>query len=68
MIKKGGNPSPVQVRQGTKGFNVWVYNRSTFGADGIIRHHYKTLTARGKYYSRDVANEVGWHYINTQTV
>jgi len=66
MIKKGGNPSPVQVNLGTKGYNVWVYKNSTMHPDGVIRHHYKTLTAKGKYYDRATATEVGWHYINQQ--
>tara|TARA_Y100000992_G_scaffold72292_1_gene45411 strand:+ start:786 stop:1004 length:219 start_codon:yes stop_codon:yes gene_type:complete len=67
MIKKGGNPSPVQVCKGLKGFNVWVYKSSKMHPDGIIRHHYKTLTAKGKYFRKRDAHSVGWDYINSQT-
>lgn len=67
MIKKGGCPSPVQVNKGMKGYNVWVYKNSQMGKDGVIRHHYKTLTAKGKYYRRDDAYCVGWDYITYQS-
>jgi len=67
MIKKGGCPSPVQVNKGLKGYNVWVYKNSQMGRDGVIRHHYKTLTAKGKYYRRDDAYCVGWDYITYQS-
>ena len=55
MIKKGGNPSPVQVCEGLKGYNVWVYSKSTIGPDGVVYHHYKSD-----------AYAVGWDYINSR--
>ena len=67
MIKKGGNPSPVQVRKGLKGYNVWVYKSSKMHTDGVIRHHYKILTAKGKYYRKCDAYSVGWDYIDSRT-
>ena len=65
MVKKGGNPSPVQVCKGLKGFNVWVYKNSETHPDGVIRHHYQTLTAKGKYFRKCDAHSVGWDYINS---
>jgi len=66
MIKKGGNPSPVQVSEGLKGYNVWVYSKSKIGDDGVVRHHYKTLTAKGKYHYESDAYAVGWDYIDSR--
>ena len=66
MVKKGGNPSPVQVCEGLKGYNVWVYNNSETHPDGVIRPHYTPLTARGNYFRKCDASSVGWDYINSQ--
>ena len=67
MIKKGGNPAPFKVNKGMKGYNVWVYKKSETHPDGIIRHHYKSLTTKGKFFSREDATAVAWHYIETHS-
>jgi hypothetical protein len=50
-----------------KGYNVWVYKNSTIPSDGIIRHHYKCLTIKGKFFSRKDATEVAWDYIENHS-
>jgi len=67
MIIKGGNPSPIKVNKGKHGYNVWVYKNSKMHPDGVIRHHYKTLTTHGKFFSREDATAVGWHYVETHS-
>ena len=68
MIIKGNNPAPYKVNKGMKGYNVWVYKNSTqVHPDGIIRHHYKSLTIKGKYHSRRDATEVAWDYIENHS-
>ena len=67
MIIKGGNPAPFKVNKGMKGFNVWVYVRSETHPDGVIRHRYKSLTTKGKYFSHQDATEVAWHYIENHS-
>jgi len=67
MIIKGNNPSPVKVNKGMKGYNVWVYKNSTIPSDGIIRHHYKSLTIKGKFFSRKDATDVAWDYIENNS-
>ena len=68
MIIKGNNPAPFKVNKGMKGYNVWVYKNSTqVHPDGIIRHHYKSLTIKGKYHSRRDATEVAWDYIENHS-
>jgi hypothetical protein len=67
MIRKGGNPCPVKVNKGMKGYNVWVYKTSYMHDDGVIRHQYKSLTTKGKFHSREDALAVGWHYVNSVT-
>jgi hypothetical protein len=54
-----------QLHTHTKHFNVWVYKSSKKHPDGVIRHHYKTLTAKGKYFRKCDAHSVGWDYINS---
>ena len=67
MIIKGNNPAPFKVNKGMKGYNVWVYKNSTIPSDGIIRHHYKSLTIKGKYHSRRDATAVAWDYIENNS-
>ena len=68
MIIKGNNAVPFKVNKGMKGYNVWVYkNSSEVHPDGIIRHHYKSLTIKGKFFSRKDATEVAWDYIENNS-
>ena len=67
MIIKGINAVPFKVNKGMKGYNVWVYKNSTIPSDGIIRHHYKSLTIHGKYHSRRDATAVAWDYIENNS-
>jgi hypothetical protein len=67
MIIKGGTPSPVKVNKGKNGYNVWVYKNSETHPDGVQRHHYKSLTTKGKFFSHDDALAVGWDYVENQS-
>ena len=67
MIIKGNNAVPFKVNKGMKGYNVWVYKNSIIPSDGIIHHHYKSLTIKGKYHSRKDATEVAWDYIENNS-
>ena len=67
MIIKGNNPAPFKVNKGMKGYNVWVYKSSETHPDGVIRHHYKCLTTKGKFFSHEDATAVAWHYIETNS-
>ena len=64
MIKKGGNPSPVQINLGKYDYNVWVYSASIMGDDNIIRHKFKKFMT--KYSNYEDAFNAGWYYVNSR--
>ena len=57
-------PVPVLVREHKYGYNVWVYEETTYHTDNGFRHHYKMLKRCASYVSYDDAYEDGLKYIN----
>lgn len=63
MIKKG-SISPVIVKKGKYGYNVWIFDKTTVGRDNEPRHHFKMMNRYESYVSRDDAVREGWQYVN----
>jgi hypothetical protein len=64
MIAKTDSISPVIVRKGKYGYNIWIYEETTYHTNGGSRHHYKMMNRYSSYVSYDDAYDDGWKYIN----
>jgi hypothetical protein len=63
MIKKG-SVSPVQVRKGKYGYNVWIFDKTTVNRGQEPRHHFKMMNRYESYVSQRDAIEDGWKFVN----